>query len=297
MNKFKEVLDRYDLKINSYKYIKKARIVDTNKGILVYKENANNYDIYEYLKTRGFNFFPKTLNVKNERFDLYEYIESTDIPYEQKLNDLIQMSAILHNKTSFLKEMDIDEIKKIYEDINIKIIELLDYYNQLNLYIDSIIFMSPVEYLLVSNIDLFYYLISFVKIEIKNWYLKIKEKKMVRYSMIHNNLSLEHLIVNQNKYLISWDLARQDMPILDLIKIFQDNYYEIELDNLINEYIKYDKLDELEYLFLLINLAIPKKIEFTKNTYLDCENLNKYIVYLRKIASLIQKMDKSKLKT
>ena len=48
----------------------------------------------------------------------------------------------------------------------------------------------------------------------------------------------------------------------------------------------------MKYLFILLNLAIPKKIEFTSNTYLDCYNLSNYIEYLRKIALVIQKYDK-----
>ena len=56
-----------------------------------------------------------------------------------------------------------------------------------------------------------------------------------------------------------------------------------------NEYQIENRIDEYEYLFFLIKLAIPKRIEFTRNTYLDCYNISKYIVYLRKIASLVQK--------
>ena len=48
MNRVKEVLDEYNLKIKSLKYLKNVLIIETNKGKFVYKENSNNYDIYEY---------------------------------------------------------------------------------------------------------------------------------------------------------------------------------------------------------------------------------------------------------
>ena len=83
------------------------------------------------------------------------------------------------------------------------------------------------------------------------------------------------------------------MPILDLIKIYQDNYYDLNLEDLIREYESEIKINDNEYLFFLIRLAIPKRIEFTKNTYLDCYNINKYLVYLRKIVALIQKNSKT----
>lgn len=290
MNNLKKALDNLNLKIKSLKYIKNACIVETDKGKLVYKENSNNYDIYEYLKTRDFNYFPRTLNDKNVSYDLLEFVHNNDVPKEQKISDLIHLSGILHRKTSFNKEIDMDDIKEIYEKIVSEVDYLTNYYNDLNNYIDTVIFMSPSEYLLVSNIDLIYYLLSFVKVEINNWYSYMKTKKVVRYSFIHNNLSLSHILESDNKYLISWSKSKRDMPIIDLIKLYQENYYDISLEDFIKEYEYENRIDEYEYLFLLINLAIPKRIEFTRNTYLDCYNINKYLVYLRKIVPLIQKI-------
>ena len=152
--------------------------------------------------------------------------------------------------------------------------------------------MSPSEYLLVSNIDLFYYLLDFSKDEITNWYDMVKNKKSIRYSLIHNNLDISHLIENNNKYLISWNKSKQDMPINDILKLYQDNYYDLDLEEFLKEYEEEYKIDEDEYLLFLIKLAELKKIEFTKNTYKDCYNINNYLVYLRKIVVLIQKYRK-----
>lgn len=295
MNNLRKELEKLDLKINGIKYQGKTRIIETNKGKLVYKE-SNNYDTYEYLKTRDFNFFPRSLNDKNANYELREYINTKDIPEEQKLNDLIHISGVLHRKTSFNKEVDMDNIKEIYENIISEVDYLTNYYNDLNEYIDSVVFMSPSEYLLVSNIDIIYYLLSFVRVEIDNWYSFIKDKKVIRYSMIHNNLSLNHLLEGDNKYLISWSNAKLDMPIHDLIRLYEDNFYDMNLEDLIREYEYENKLDYYEYLFFLIKLAIPKRIEFTKNTYLDCNKISKYLIYLQKIAVLVQKNEKNKQK-
>lgn len=289
MNSLKEVLDSNGLRTKSLRNIGHTWILETDKGNLVYKENSNLTDIYEYLKVRDFNYFPNYYQAKDANYTLSEYITCKDIPNEQKLNDLIHLSGLLHRKTSFKKEVDMDKLKEIYERIDKEATYLLKYYEDLNNYIDTVVFMSPAEYLLVSNIDLFYYLLSFVKVEINNWYNYVKEKKVLRYSMIHNNLSLDHLLESDNKYLISWDKAKIDMPVVDLVKIYQDNYYDLDLEDLIREYESEVQVDEYEYLFFLINLAIPKRIEFTKNTYSDCYNISNYLVYLRKIATLIHK--------
>ncbi len=293
MNKLKEVLERSGLRTKSLRNIGSSWILETDKGKFVYKENKNLNNIYEYLRVRDFNYFPRYYQDKDDNYNLTEYINSKEVPDEQKLNDLIHLSGILHRKTSFKKEVDMDKIKEIYENIVSECDYLRKYYEDLNNYIDTVVFMSPAEYLLVSNIDLFYYLLSFVKLEVNNWYKNVLENKVLRYSMIHNNLSLEHILESDNKYLISWDKAKIDMPILDLIKIYQDNYYDLNLEDLIREYESEIKINDNEYLFFLIRLAIPKRIEFTKNTYLDCYNINKYLVYLRKIVALIQKNSKT----
>ena len=295
MNDLKNKLEIYDFKIKSIKYIGKVIIIDTDKGKYIYK-NKNNYKIYEYLLSRGFNYFPKPINDKNTSYEIIEFINEENIPKEQKLIDLIDVVSYLHKKTSFNKEIDLDDIKKMYEKIENEVNYLMNYYSDLNNVIDNIVFMSPRDYLLVRNIDLFYYLISFVKVEITNWYNNIKESKFIRYSMIHNNLDLSHILVNNSNYLISWDKAGIGLPYIDIKKIIENNYYDLNIESLLNEYTKINKLNSNEYLFLLINLAIPKRIEFTSNMYLDCYKLSDYIEYLRKIVLLVQKYSENKHK-
>jgi len=292
MNSIKEKLKKYNFKIQSLKYIGKVVIIKTDKGVYLYKE-GNNYAIYNYLASRNFPNYPLNISNKNDNYDLVEFLEDTTVSKEQRLHELINIVSLLHKKTSFNREFDLDKLKQMYENIQNDANYLMNYYSDLNNYIDNITFMSPAEYLLVSNIDLFYYLISFVKVASTNWYDSLKKKKVMRYSMIHNNLSLSHIVINDKlNYLVSWNKAKLDMPIWDLKKIIEDNYYDLGIESFISEYEKENRLNEDEYLFLLINLALPKKIEFTNNTYQDCYNLSNYLVYLQKNASLIHKYDK-----
>ena len=291
MNDLKNILRNSNVKIRAFKYIGKVVILETNKGMLVYKENSNNYKIYEYLKNRGFDNFPKIYKDYDSRIYLYEYIKPRELSNLEKLLDLIKISGKLHFKTSFKKEVDIAQIKEIYENIVNEVNYLKAYYEDMNNYIDTVVFMSPAMYLLVSNLDIINYLLSFIQVEIENWYDLVKDKKVIRYSLIHNNLSLSHLLESDYKYLISWENAKVDMPIIDLIKLYQENYYDIDLEVLLNEYEKENKLENYEYLFLLIKLSLPKKLEFTRNTLKDTYKINKYFIYLRKIVKLIQKND------
>ena len=291
MNKLKNILNKYNLKINSLKYIGKVIIINTNKGIYVYKE-INNNKIYEYLETRGFNYFKKPINNKNDNYEIIEFINNKNIPKEKKINDLVNIIGILHKKTVFEKEIDLNDLKKIYENMQDSANYLMNYYSDINNIIDNTIFMSPLEYLLVRNIDIIYYLISFIKVESLNWFNEVKDKRIIRYNLIHNNISTDHLLESDLPYLISWDKSCIDLFYLDLKKIIEDNYNDIDIFNVIKEYQKVNKLSENEYRFLLLNLAMINKININDNSYIDTYNLSNYLEYLRKIVVLVQKNDK-----
>lgn len=289
MNNLQKFLATNNYQANSYKYIGKVKIIETNQGTIVYKEKTNNYDTYEYLKNRDFTNFPRYLNHKNDTYELLEYIKEKQVPKDQKLTDLIHLSSKLHHNTSYKKEIDTDEIKAIYEQITNQANYLTKYYQDLNNYLDQVTFMSPSQYLLITNLDIIYYLLNFIKIESTNWYNHLKNKKIIRYSLIHNNLTINHLLEGDKLYLISWDKAKQDIPTNDLIRLYEDNYYDLDLDYLIKEYEKINPLDYYEYLYFLIKLSIPKRLEFTKSTYNDCQKISNYLIYLQKIVNTIQK--------
>ena len=292
MNELISRLKKYNFKINGIKYLKNIIILNTNKGKFVYK-NKNNFKIYEYLKSKGFRNFPKLLNNINDDYELREYIDNIDNIKDIKVNDLASIVSFLHKKTFFYKEIDLDKLKNRYEFIQIEADYLMNYYSDLNNLIDNTTFMSPFEYLLVSNINLFYNLIYFVKQESTNWYNYIKENKNIRYVLSHNNISTDHLLVNDYSYLISWDKADFNYPYIDIKKLLEDNYQNLDIQVFLDNYLKDNDLNKFEFLEILIYLALPKRIERSNNTYLDCFNLSNYLEYLRKIVFIIQKNNKN----
>ena len=58
-----------------------------------------------------------------------EYQEDIDMPLDQKMFDMIDLIALLHNKTTYYEEVDVDNYKKLYEDISNNIAYLTSYYN------------------------------------------------------------------------------------------------------------------------------------------------------------------------
>ena len=111
MKQYKNILDRNDLKVNKYTIKGKSTIVDTNTGRFVLKQNKGN-KIYNYLISRNFKYFPKILDSDNNT-NMFEYLDSIDYDKDLKAFDLIHIISLLHSKTTYYKEVDYDEYKRL----------------------------------------------------------------------------------------------------------------------------------------------------------------------------------------
>lgn len=286
MLRINDELKKYELVPHKYRNIGNVTIVDTNNGIFVFKKKKN-MQIYEYLKSRNFNFYPPILNDDNDPYLITKYIENIDMPNEQKIDDMIELVSILHSKTTHYKEISNDDYKKIYEDISNNIEYLYSYYNDLMTIIESKVFMSPSEYLLALNISKIYESLSYCHNAIESWYKKVKDKKKKRQVVLHNNLKLEHFLRNDMPYLISWDKAKIDMPIFDLYKLYKNDLDKFDFGETLKKYEHKYPLedDERELLFILI--ALPDKIEFDDNNLNMCIKISDTISILEKAKDFI----------
>ena len=212
-----------------------VKIIDNKYVIKKKKKDLN--EIFNYLNSRSFDYFPKIIKVDNNNI-YYEYINDIEEPKEQKIIDLIILLSLLHQKTTIYKEIDIDYYKYIYEKTNNTIDDTYKYYNKLMDNIDNIVFPSPSEYLLERNITMIYNSLNYAKYNIKEWYELVRDNKKIRLTTIHNNLDLSHYIKNEKPYLISWDHSKIDIPIYDLIILYKNHYQDFEFINIFNIYLK-----------------------------------------------------------
>ncbi len=290
-NELKKVILNNHLHPLGYQKIRNVYIIKDKDRSYVIKLNTNNYDIYKYLISRDFFDFPENFNKKNDNYDLSEYIEEIKIEYEQKVNDLLEEIALLHKKTSYKRELDLDNIKKIYESIKEDIVKSKNYYYNLNDGIDKNIFFSPSMYLLIRNISLLYYLLEYSEKEIDKWYQSIQKEKGIRVCLLHNNISLEHLIINENKYLINWDKSYFGNPVNDIVSFYKKYYQNLSLEEVLKIYENKNKLSNLEKELLLIKLSLPERIILTKDTFNDTKLINDELFYLTKIYDYVKKSD------
>ena len=238
MNNERSFLKKYNIIPTGYEYKNNVKIIETKNNKYVLKRNKNNIlDIFNYLHLKNFNYFPNVYNKdRNDLYEIYEYIDSSDMSNYEKSEEIIYLLSLLHNKTTSYKDIDIDEYKKIYEDIFNKLNELEEYYISLNNEIDKEIYMSPSNYLLVRNITKIYSAIYYCKTQLEEFYNIVKNNSKIRIVLNHNNIELSHLLRNENSYLISWDNAKFDIPVYDLIKFYKKNYNDVDFTNLFKLY-------------------------------------------------------------
>lgn len=282
MHEINEILKKYELKPRKYEKNKKTTIVETDNGKYVIKETNNNKEILDYLKARNFNYIPINLNSRNEKYQITEYINSLKIPKEQKIIDLINIVALLHNKTTHYKEITEDKYKEIYEDIRNNIEHLYSYYSDIITIIETKVFMSPCEYLIARNISKIFNSLQFCNKELEKWYDIVKDRKKQRLVVLHNNLELDHMIIAEKNYLVSWDKAKIGIPIYDIYKLYLKHGLEFEFSEILKEYEKkYPLLEEEQRLFYIL-ISLPQRIELNNTEYENTKEAGKMIDFIYK---------------
>ena len=271
--------------INKITIKNNVRII--NNSYVVKKKNKDLTSTYNYLLSRAFDYFPEIIKEDEDNI-YYRYVEDIKTPQEQKIIDLVHTVTLLHSKTTYYKEVDIDYYKEIYEKINNLIEDIYKYYNELMDNIEKEVYMSPPNYLIARNITIIYNAISYAKDTIDSWYKKVENQRKVRLVTNHNNLSLDHYLKEDKSYLISWEKSKVDMPIYDLISLYKNHYLDFEFKEIFNLYLTKYPLTEEEMLLLLTLISIPSKIEKNESVYNTVLNVRRNLDYIYKTSLLIK---------
>ena len=221
----------------------------------------------------------------------YQYVDDIDEPKEQKIIDLINVITLLHSKTTMYKEIDLDHYKYIYESVNSQIEEIFNYYNTVMDNIETSIYMSPSNYLISRNISFIYSAINYAKRSIDYWYKLIENKRKIRVVVVHNNLSLEHYLKEDKPYLISWEKSKIDMPIYDLVSLYNNHYLEFDFTDLLKAYLSKYPLTEEEITLFLTIISIPRKIMYNNSEYQTVLNIRRQLDYIYKTSELVKEYD------
>lgn len=287
MHEISNYLKKYDIRPKGYRKLGKAILVDTNDKKFVVKEKTRqNNEIFKYLESRNFDYYPKLI-IEDADFEMTEYIEEIETPLEQKMTDMIDLVAMLHAKTTFYKEIDNDEYKKIYEDILGNIEYLNNYYYDLITIIETKVYMSPKEYLMARNISIIFKTLNDCYKLTKDWYELVKDKTKRRYVVVHNNLDVNHFLKDRGSYLISWDKSKIDSPIFDIYKLYKKHGLDYDFETILKRYERSYPLLEEEKNLLYILILLPDKVDFDDNEYKMCEKISNMIDFIYKSRNIV----------
>lgn len=267
-----------------------VKILECTSGKYVVKEKCNKCirELYNYLNSRSFNYYPKLISDNRDSINVYEYIEDVSIDDEQKLYDLINVISLLHNKTSYYKEVTNDKVKSIYEELLGRVVYMEEYFNKLIYEIEDNIFVSPSSNLILNNSSKIFESMTFLKKEIEEWYKISIDSNKMRVCLVHNNLSLEHYIKNDNDYLISWDNYIIDSPVMDIVKLYKSVYLDMDFSESLRIYLEKFPLNESEKKLLFIMLVMPDEINLSNDELKNVYNVRKYLDYIYKTENLIK---------
>ena len=285
MNKSIEVLKSI---YKPYRYTIKGKstILETTCGDFIIKpKNKDINELYTYLTNRGFINYPKIIDSSRDEVNVFEYVEDIKLPKEQKCDDLIEIIASLHNKTSYFKEVSEDRFKSIYEDVLSNINYLSNYYNTLYEIGFNEVYASPSNYIFMRNYYKLNSALEYAKSELENWYSLITNETKIRVCLIHNNLELNHLL---NDKLISWDNYMIDTPVIDIVKLYKKEWNNINFSEILERYMYKFPLLEYEKKLLFILISMPPEIKKSDNEFEKCKMVSEVMDYVFKTEELIR---------
>lgn len=277
MNNYINLINKNNLIINKITIKGNSIIINTESGKYVIKKYKD-INIYDYLLSRDFNYFPKIIDYDSD-YMLTEYIEEIEYDIDEKASDLFKLLSLLHSKTSYYITVSSDEYKELYERIKNNLDDLNNYYN--NIFINSlnIEYPSPALYLIEKNISIFFSAINYLYFKLDEWYKKAINNNKKRVCTLYNNIDLNNLLKSREKtYLLSLDNTITDTPILDLYNFYKKYGDSFSFESLLESYEKVFPLSKEEKELLIILICIPDKVV-----------INNSINYIYKIKKSINK--------
>ena len=286
---YNEVLEY--LNITPKKVRKKGQVTILDDEYVIKKiKNKAIKETYDYLKSRNFLKFPPVI-LSKENIEVTKYLQDVKIDDTQKIEDMIYLLTQLQNKTTFYKEMDLDEVKKRYEETKEQLEYLYNYYQAIQTMIEEEIYMSPANYYFILRVSKIYQVLNLGLFYIDKWYEQVHMKKTMRFVLNHNNLVKDHLIENENIYLTSWTKSSFGFPESDLINLWINNYEYLELENMIQTYQSKYKLYDDEYFLFMAKLCIVKRIDFNKDEQTKMKDVIELMQYIEKLEDFFSKQN------
>lgn len=280
--------------IVKYTYLKNNKVLSYLDGSKVLIKRKKRYDleeVYNYLDSHNVNNYLKPIKITNQEL-FFPYLPNKYLDNDYLAKRLVLNLSILHNKTTIYKEIDKDKQKCEYDDLRNRIIYLEKYYYTLQDVIESKIYMSPLEYIVIRNISIIYSALNYSKELLNKWNDLIKKKKTIRLVYCHGKCCLEHFLNQDEGYFISLENAHLDRPMLDFIYFYNKNYDDTDMISNFKFYQHRYRYDEEEITYFLLKLVIVDKLDVYESSLSKVIEVSNYFEKLKSISEFILEYQK-----
>lgn len=290
-----ECLSKYRLSVISVRYINNYVVVhcnDDNDYLLKLKDSCKK-KVFNYLKNINYPFFLEQINNYDDSFELYNYYDDLIDDNYLKAKEIISAMYLLHTKTySFSNSEDFNNLIEKYTLI---VDKTMNYYLDLQDYIDELDFLSPQYYLLIINIYKIYNILRISKEKLNE--LSSKDSLSIRNVFLIGNVSCDNYRSGVVKYFIDWKHSNNSFIIFDFISFYKNDFCNLDMFSLFDIYNSKIKLSEDEINLLFSIICIPSILKFTKNNYTDTLMVRRLIDYVDNTLDFVLKEDKKYEKT
>lgn len=281
--------------ISKYTYLKDIRVLsfDDEKVLIKRKKKYDIEKIYKYLDDHNVTSYLRPFKVTEEEL-YFNYLDKRNLDNDEVAKHLVYALSDLQNKTTVYKEVDKDKLKEKYDEFNRKINYLEEYYFTLQDLVENKVYMAPSEYLFIRNVSIIYSALNYAKSLVESWYKIMREKTRERYVYAHGKCELNHFIAATNDYFISLEKAHLAKPAEDFIHFFKSNCMDTDMISNFRLYQHRYHYKEEEYLYLLINITIPLKIDIYPSSLDKCVELGVFFDKLKLTSEFVLKNEKDK---
>ncbi len=273
-------------KINKIRIIGNVKILESdNEKVVIKKKKKDLSTLFDYLSQRDFNGFPIIIEENKEEIR-YKYY-SVNYLNPSNDEDLIKTISDLHYKTTYYKDVSRKKYKDIYNTLMENVDYLKEYYDNLIRTIDLKTYMSPSDYLIARNYSIISSLLLYIEKELNSWYNLVKDKTKERVCIVHNNLKRDNFIDSEGGILTGWDNYLVDTRVLDIYKLYKNEYKNLDFKNLFTIYNEKYPLSKEEIKLFNVMVSMIKKIETEGKELERIKEIKEMIDYIYRTNDLV----------
>ena len=292
MSSLQEILGE-DHFVQKYSYQKDIRFLQLPDQKVVVKPKKR-YDletVYRYLQDHHVTSYVSPLAIEKNEV-LFPYCEDALLTADEKAKKMLYTLSIWQNKTTTHQRLDIDEVKARYEMYRKKIADTNLYYHNLQDMIETKVYMSPSEYLLVRNSSLIYAALAYSQQALEEWYQRIQQKKSKRQVYCHGKCELSHFLGSDNGYFISLENAHLGDVWEDFTCFYRQDFQQVDMISSFHFYQHKYPFTKEEQLALYVELSLPEIIDIYPSSLQKCQQLTKFIEYLMRTSEFLSEQQK-----